>query len=138
MPIDVEQFQNLTSDNKNLKVDFKPLNFQKLMEAGAFRVTHKGLDGGNYDPNPKAGFSLVSAYNDAVGDSTKQWKNNELAYPAVKEMFYSRPNDIGVHKYLQIVNSAKQLGLSEDDIFLSGKKTSLPAEYKTGGRVSLI
>jgi len=138
MPIDVEQFKNLTSDNKNLKVDFKPLNFQKLMELGAFRVTHKGLDNGKYDPNPKAGFSLVSAYNDAVGDSTKQWKNNELAYPAVKEMFYSRPHDIGVHKYLQIVNSAKQLGLSDDDIFLSGKKTTLPDEYKTGGRVSLI
>jgi len=138
MPIDVEQFKHLTADNKNLKADFKPLNFQKLMESGAFRVTHKGLDGGKYDPNPKAGFSLVSAYNDAVGDSTKQWKNNELAYPAVQEMFASRPHDIGVHKYLQIVNSAKQLGLSDDDIFLGGKKTPLPNEYGNGGRISFI
>ncbi len=138
MPIDVEKFKHLTSDNKDLKADFKPLNFQKLMEAGAFRVTHKGLDGGKYDPDPKAGFSLVSAYNDAVGDSTKQWKNNELAYPAVKELFYSRPHDIGAHKYLQIINSAKQLGMSDDDIFLSDRKVVLPNEYGNGGRISFI
>jgi hypothetical protein len=138
MPIDVEKFKHLTSENKNLKADFKPLNFQKLLETGAFRVTHRGLDGGAYDPDPKAGFSLVSAYNDAVGEATKNWKNNETAYPAVMDLFRNRPQDIGVHKYLQIINSAKQLGLSDNDIYLNTQKFSLPSEYSDGGRVSFI
>ena len=137
MPIDVEKFKHLTSDNPNLKADFKPLNFQKLLESGALRVTHVGLDGGSYNPDPKAGFSLVSAYNDAVGDSTKKWKNNELAYPIVMDLLQNRPKDIGAHKYLQIVNSAKELGLSDDDIFFNAKNTSATSGYAVGGTVKM-
>ena len=113
---DFGKYANLTSDNPNLKVTYKPLNFDALLNAGAFRVTHRGLDEG-YDPDPKAGFSLVSAYNDAVGPQTRNWKDNTLALPVVRELMTQRPNDIGAHKYMQIVQSARDLGLTDDQIF---------------------
>ena len=114
---DFKKYEKLTSDNPDLEVDYKPLNFDLLHKIGAFRVTHQGLDKG-YNPDPEAGFSLVSAYNDAVGPQTRAWKNNPTAYPIVQEMFLQRPHDIGAHKYLQIVESARDLGLSDKDIFM--------------------
>ena len=113
---DFDKYAALTSNNKKLSADFKPLNFDKLLESGAFRVTHQGLDDG-YNPDPKAGFSLVSAYNDAVGDKTRKWKDNPLAHTVVRELMTQRPSDIGAHKYLQIVESARDLGLTDKDIF---------------------
>jgi len=113
---DLGKYAHLTSDNKKLTVDFKPLNFDKLLEAGAFRVTHQGLDNG-YNPDPKAGFSLVSAYNDAVGPQTRTWKDNSIALPVVRELMTQRPEDIGAHKYMQIVQSARDMGLTDAQIF---------------------
>lgn len=86
------------------------------MKAGAFRVTHQGMDD-TYNPDPKAGFSLVSAYNDAVGEQTRKWKDNPMALDVVRGLMTKRPEDIGVHKYLQIVQSAKDLGLTDKDIY---------------------
>ena len=113
---DLDKYADLTSDNTKLSASFRPLNFDELMRAGAFRVTHKGMDD-TYDPDPKAGFSLVSAYNDAVGPQTRNWKNNPLAYGVVKELFTVRPSDIGAHKYMQIIQSARDLGLTDKQIF---------------------
>ena len=118
---DLEKYANLVGTNKDLTADYKPLNFEKLIKAGAFRVTHRGLDEG-YDPDPTSGFSLVSAYNDAVGPQTRGWKDNPMAYPVVQELFTARPADIGAHKYLQIVESARDLGLTDKDIFMPRKK----------------
>jgi len=120
-PFDFAKYSQYTGDNKDLKVDYKPLNFDALMNAKAFRVTHQGMDNGKYNPDPEAGFSLVSAYNDAVGNNTTQWKNNPNAYPVVKNMFENAPENIGAHKYMQIVESAKDLGVPEDQIFLNTK-----------------
>jgi hypothetical protein len=113
---DFSKYASLTSDNKNLKADFKPLNFDSLLRAGAFRVTHRGLDN-SYDPDPASGFSLVSAYNDAMGAGTRGWKDNTLALPVVKDLMTQRPYDMGAHKYLQIVQSARDMGLSDSQIF---------------------
>ena len=124
---DFGKYAALTGDNTSLRVDPLPLNFDNLFNAGAFRVTHRGLDAG-YDPDPKAGFSLVSAYNDAVGPQTREWKDNPLALPIVKELMTTRPHDIGAHKYMQILQSARDMGLSDSDIFL-------PTNKKTGGLV---
>ena len=121
---DFKKYAALTSGNKDLKVDYRPLNFDALLKAGAFRVTHRGLDDGTFDPDPKSGFSLVSAYNDAVGEQTRGWKDNPSALPVVRDLFTKRPADIGPHKYLQIIESAKDLGLSEEDIFLPVQKTA--------------
>jgi hypothetical protein len=114
---DLDKYKTLTSDNKKLEVNYQPLNFDLLHQKGAFRVTHKGMDE-TYDPDPKAGFSLVSAYNDAVGTQTRGWKNNPVAYDVVKNMFENNPQNIGPHKYMQIVESAKDLGLSPEQIFM--------------------
>ncbi len=114
---DLDKYKGLTSDNKKLSVDFRPLNFDALLKSGALRVTLRGLDDGKFDPNPKSGFSLVSAYNDAVGEGTRQWPPNPLAYDVVRDMFMTRPADIQAHKYLQILQSARDLGLKDSDIF---------------------
>jgi hypothetical protein len=131
MNFDLTKFEGLSSDNKKLNVDYMPLNFDALQKAGAFRVTHQGLDGGKFNPDPMAGFSLVSKYNDLVGDSTKQWKDNPAAYDVVRQLFTSTPENIGAHKYLQIVESAKQLGLSDKDIFLQPPKEQMMSPMYT-------
>jgi hypothetical protein len=132
-PIDIDKYANLRSDNEDLVVNFKSLNFDELIKSGAVRVTHQGMEDGSYNPDPKAGFSLVSAYNDAVGkgtEGTNLWKDNPEAYGVVKNMFENEPTNIGKHKYLQIVNSAKDLGLAEDQIY---KKDAVG--MATGGAV---
>ncbi len=139
MPIkDFEKYKALTSDNQDLKVDYRPLNFDALLKIGAVRVTHKGLEDGSYDPNPDSGFSIVSGYNDAVGQGggTKKWKDNPKFLPILKELLTSRPHDIGAHKYLQIVESARDMGLKDKDIFLP--TSEMPEGYRKGGRVKLI
>ena len=115
---DFDKYKNLTSDNKKLSADFRPLNFDALLKAGAVRVTNRGLDDGKFDQNPASGFSLVSAYNDAVGEGTRQWPANPQAYGVVRDMFMNRPEDIQAHKYLQILQSARDLGLKDSDIFM--------------------
>ena len=135
---DFKKYANLTSDNKNLKVDLRPLNFDALLKAGAFRATHQGLDNGKYNPDPNAGFSLVSAYNDAVGEGTRSWKDNPAALPIVKELMTQRPEDLGAHKYLQIVQSARDIGLQDKDIFFNPTTVQMPENYKSGGRVRMI
>jgi hypothetical protein len=125
MPItDFEKYAELTSDNPNLTADYKPLNFDSLLKSGAVRVTHQGLDGGKYNPDPKAGFSLVSAYNDALG-KTPAWKDNPSAYTVVKNMFSKAPENIGAHKYLQIVKSAEDLGMTPEEIYAQPNRKQL-------------
>lgn len=120
---DYSAYNNLTSDNPNLKADYKPLNYDNLNKAGAFRVTNQGYGEGKFNPDPQAGFSLVSKYNDLVGgdNGTVKWPNNESAAPVVKNMMTSAPENMGAHKYLQIIQSAKDLGLNDNDIYLSDR-----------------
>jgi hypothetical protein len=134
---DLEKYAALVSGNKALKTEYRPLNFDNLLKVGAFRVTHRGLDDG-YDPDPGSGFSIVSAYNDAVGEGTRKWKDNPKALDVVRDMFTKRPTDIGAHKYLQIIESAKDLGLKDEDIFMPVGDVKLPDNYRKGGRVKLI
>ena len=138
MPIDVTKYRNLTADNKDLEVDFRPLNFEKLLKAKAVRVTNRGNNEGGYDKDPSVGFSLVSGINDASSPKggTNLWPDNPKFYDIVKDMFVNRPHDLAAHKYLQIVNSARDLGLKDKDIFLP--TTTMPKDYRKGGRTKLI
>lgn len=126
--MDLTKFEGLTLDNKKLTADFKPLNFDALLRAGAFRVTNIGQDE-KYNPDPMAGFSIVSAYNDAVGKQTRGWIDNPQAYDVVREMFTQRPEDITPHKYLQIVESARQLGIPESQIYLNPQKENIVSPF---------
>jgi hypothetical protein len=118
--LDLDKYKQLTSD-ANLSVDYRPLNFERLLAAKAFRVTNQGNESGGYNKDPKIGFSLVSAYNDAVGagDGTNRWPDNPIFLPIVRQLMTDRPSDIGAHKYLQIVQSARDMGLKDEDIFLT-------------------
>ena len=116
--LDLAKYEGLTAENKDLSVDFRPLNFEALLKAGAVRVTHQGLPDGSYNPDPTAGFSLVSAYNDMAGEQSKKWQDNPFAYEAAKNLFQSSPQSIGPYKYMQIIQSAKDMGLKDSDIFL--------------------
>ena len=131
--INPEKYKDLVSTNKDLVADYRPLNFDSLLARKALRVTHQGIGDGEYNPDPKAGFSIVSAYNDAIGDGggTNKWKDNPDMYPVVRRMFQNEPSNMGAHKYLQIVESAKDLGLSDDEIYMPTKAT----EYSKGGAV---
>lgn len=128
---DLKKYDQLRSDNPNLKVNYKPLNFEKLLAAKAVRVTNQGLEDERFNEDPSAGFSLVSGYNDAIGKGggTAKWPDNPRFYGVVKDLFTSRPQDIGAHKYLQIIESAKDMGLSDEDIYLAES----PVRMQTGG-----
>jgi hypothetical protein len=52
-----------------------------------------------------------------MGAGTRGWKDNTLALPVVKDLMTQRPYDMGAHKYLQIVQSARDMGLSDSQIF---------------------
>ena len=135
---DYSAYKDLTSNNKDLTADFKPLNYDALKDIGAFRVTNQGYGEGKFNPDPKAGFSLVSKYNDLVGGDkgTINWPDNEAAHPIVKNMMENAPENIGAHKYLQIIQSAKDLGLPEKDIYLpkkaNGGAVKMPQSYSDG------
>jgi len=131
--IDPEKYKDLVSTNKSLIADYKPLNFDSLLKRKAVRITHQGLDGEEYNPDPKAGFSIVSAYNDAIGkgEGTNKWKDNPEMYSVVRNMFQNEPENMGAHKYLQIIQSAKDMGLSDEEIYMPSKST----EYSKGGAV---
>ena len=103
----------------------QPLAFQKLLDSGALRVTHQGIDANSFNPDPSAGFSLVSGWNEQNGKLP--WPDNPGAYPVANNIFASRPQDIADYKYRQIVQSAQRLGLSDADIFL-------PADEMNGQR----
>lgn len=122
--MDLSGYAGLTGDKDAelaASTQFRPLNFDRLMQAGALRVTHTGLADG-YNPDPNAGFSLVSAYNDAAGTNSRGWKDNPAMYPVVKKMFAEHPEWATPHKYQQIVKSAQDLGLSDEDIYLGNQE----------------
>jgi len=121
--MDLTKYAGLTGDKDSelaASTQFRPLNFDTLLNKGAVRVTHTGLPEG-YNPDPKVGFSLVSAYNDAAGANSRGWKDNPTMYPVVKKMFEEHPEWATPHKYQQIVQSAKDLGLSDEEIYLGAK-----------------
>ena len=111
-----------TSDSAGEPVDFRPLNFEALRNANAVRVTHRANPDGTTDPDPGAGFSIVSGWNDSMAGrndprSTVTWPNNPEAYGVVSDMFANNPEWITPHKYRQIVHSARELGMRDEDVY---------------------
>lgn len=139
---DLSKYAGLTADNAGLQVDYKPLNFEKLLQAKALRVTHQGDSQGGYNKDPGVGFSLVSGYNDAssTNEGTNFWPDNPKFYPIVKKMLETAPHNIGAYKYQQILQSARDLGLKDEDIFIqpTNKPVAMFDGYRAGGRVRMI
>lgn len=111
-----------TSDTAGTPVDFRPLNFDALRQANAVRVTNRANPDGTTDTDPNAGFSIVSGWNDSMaqhGDprSTVTWPDNPEAYGTVADMFANNPEWITPHKYRQILHSARELGMRDEDVY---------------------
>jgi spore germination cell wall hydrolase CwlJ-like protein len=111
-----------TSDTAGEPVNFRPLNFDALRQANAVRVTNRANPDGTTDTDPNAGFSIVSGWNDAMaqrGDprSTVTWPDNPTAYGTVSGMFANNPEWITPHKYRQILHSARELGMRDEDVY---------------------
>jgi hypothetical protein len=111
-----------TSDTAGTPVDFRPLNFDALRQANAVRVTNRANPDGTTDTDPNAGFSIVSGWNDSMaqhGDprSTVTWPDNPEAYGTVADMFANNPEWVTPHKYRQILHSARELGMRDEDVY---------------------
>jgi hypothetical protein len=126
--------QHLPSDLKpeafsdmDRTMKMQPLNYQKLLDAGAIRITQPGSGTGpepiiNNDPSQ---WSLVSRHNDLQPNSyTTGWPDKPEAYKNAFEAL-NDPNALYNGKYRQILWSAKQAGLHPDEIFMPKKKPSM-------------
>ena len=99
------------SDLRHTMTD-RPLNVRRLIDAGAMRITDPAGD-----PSGE-GFSVVSRWNDVFPESaTPRWANRPDAYTSAIEAL-SQPNSLYDGKYRQIMQSARELGLSPDEVFL--------------------
>lgn len=96
-----------------------PLDYRKLLEGGAIRITQPGTvmgsPAGDSDPN---GYSIVTAYNDKYPDSyTRGWGDKPESYDNAIRELESLPlkGSDGLYdgKYRQILWSAQQKGLTD-------------------------
>ena len=109
------------------KMQYQPLNVQKLLDAGAIRIT----DPAGQADNPE-GWSLVTRYNDVFPKSvTPQWQNRPASYEQALGVL-NQPGPIYDGKYRQIMWSARQLGLNPQDVFM--QQPASPMGLLGGGR----
>ena len=109
--------------------EYHPLNFKKLLDSGAVRITHRGNSDGGYSQNPEDGFSVVTGWNADNGTSTQTWPDNPGAYGVAEKVFRDNPSSLLDYKYKQIMDSARKRGLKDEDIFAPS--------YAAGGIASL-
>jgi hypothetical protein len=110
---------------QNLK--YLPLNYPFLLNKGAIRITQPGSGDEN---NPHAinssdpeKWSLVSAYNDLYPNSpTRGWASKPESYESAIKIL-NNPGGLYDGKYRQILQSARDLGLRPDEVFMPEKKT---------------
>jgi len=100
------------------KMQYQPMNWQRLIDAGAIRITQPGSGTGDepiITPDPNQ-FSIVSLYNDR-GSPTKNWPNKPESYQLAIEAL-GKPGPLYDGKYRQILWSARELGLKPEDVFV--------------------
>jgi len=101
--------------DQSRKINYLPLNFEKLLSSGAIRVTEPAGKTGD-------GFSLVSKWNDLSGDSSKAWKDKPDAYSTAIKSLSDNVGHLYDGKYRQILWSARQLGLSPQEVFMQKRR----------------
>ena len=108
-------------DDLRQEMKYRPLNLLSLLDAGAVRITQpgNGKDGGfeaSDDPNS---WSLVTLFNDMhPAAPTKAWPDKPEAHQSAIDAI-NKPGPLYDGKYRQILWSAYQKGLTDDDIFLA-------------------
>ena len=96
----------------------KPLNVPKLISAGALRITYPGDGKGGYDPTDAVhDYSIVSKINDESDGMTRQWPNKPMSYDYAAQSINKNLSQLPNGKYQQIIDSARQLKLSDEDIY---------------------
>jgi len=111
----------------NPELDFpeyvsRPLNLRNLLNAGALRVTYPGTGKGDANIADEDNFSLVSLYNDLVGRQTATWPSHRRAGEFIDVLQRSQGPFLYAGKYNQLVDSARRLGLADEDIFMPAEK----------------
>ncbi len=98
-------------------IAYRPLNFDRLLKSGAIRVTQpgNGRDGGFIDTSDPEDWSLVTKYNDMHG-ATQGWPDKAASYDSARSAI-NQPGPMYDGKYNQILWSAQNLGLKDEDIF---------------------
>jgi len=104
----------------NQTMAYQPLNIQRLLDAGAIRITDPG---GN--PNGE-GWSLVTRWNDAYpGGNTSNWASRPGAHEEAVALL-NEPGSLYDGKYRQILSSAQKVGLRPQDVFLPQRQRRVP------------
>jgi len=94
-------------------IQYQPLNVQRLLDAGAIRITDPAGKADNPD-----GWSLVTRYNDVLPSSvTPKWANRPSSYEQALSVL-NQPGPLYDGKYRQILWSARELGLRPEDVFM--------------------
>lgn len=107
------------------RMQYQPLNIQKLIDAGAIRITQPGSGTGpepliTNDPNQ---WSLVSLHNDRAKDSyTAKWPTKPEAVENALSALQKNNDFLYDGKYRQILWSARELGLKPQDVFMKKRR----------------
>jgi hypothetical protein len=107
------------------RMQYQPLNFKKLIDAGAIRITQPGSGTGpeptvTDDPNL---WSLVSLHNDRAKNSyTPKWPTKPEAVDTALSELQKNNDFLYDGKYRQILWSARELGLKPEDVFLKKRR----------------
>ncbi len=116
-------------------MQYQPMNWQKLIDTGAIRITQPGSGTGpepNITSDPSL-FSLVSLHNDQGDSYTRGWPNKPEAYQnAINMLNTPGPGLLYDGKYRQILWSARELGLRPEDVFM--QQMTQPAGLLGGSR----
>lgn len=112
--LNLERLDDLMSDRGNA-IQQMPLDYEKLLQSGALRVTQPGTVMGSPagDSDPES-YSIVSAYNDAAPDSvTRGWADKPESYAsALQALNENSAGPLYDGKYRQMLWSAQQKGLN--------------------------
>lgn len=100
--------------------NYRPLNLPNLLSSGAVRVTQPGDGRGGFDANDHPwDYSIVTHYNDLHG-GTGKWPSKPSAHDLAAQQI-NQPGPLYNGKYNQILWSARQKGMIDNDIFLPQK-----------------
>ena len=119
-PQDYTRYQFANRPEVDFPADtMRPLNIRSLMDLGALRLTYPGTGKpGGANTDDEENFSLVSYFNDLAGEGTRGWPTHRRAREFADMLQQNQQPFLYAGKYNQIIDSARRLGMRDEDIFL--------------------
>lgn len=111
----------------------RPLNLRNLIQSGALRITYAGNGKGGFtNTQDPESFSIITKMNEESGPRNlfAKFPDKPQSYPVAERMFNQSAPNLGRYrllddgKYRQIVESARMLGMSDEQIFLAAPRGS--------------